>query len=123
MSLRSRLMNALGGGQLDEDLREELQFHIEERTKANVRAGMSREDAEHEARRKLGNELLVRETSRDVKLMPWLESIVRDAQFGIRMLRKHSVLTFATVLSLSLAIGACAGAFSLVDALILRPLP
>src|SRR6185295_3664498 len=59
----------------------------------------------------------------DVKLMPWLDSVVRDVRLGGRMLRKHSVTTGASIVSLSLALGACAAAFSLVDALILRPLP
>src|SRR5690242_18508483 len=50
-------------------------------------------------------------------------SLFLDARFGLRMLRKHRVITAAAVLSLSLAIGACTAAFSLIDALILRPLP
>ena len=52
-----------------------------------------------------------------------LDSIVRDVRLGVRMLRKHPVVTGAAVVSLSLALGACVAAFSLVDALILRPLP
>src|SRR5438128_5416671 len=50
-------------------------------------------------------------------------SLFLDARFGLRMLRKHRVVTSAAILSLSLAIGACTAAFSLIDALILRPLP
>ena len=56
-------------------------------------------------------------------LLPWLDSLFRDAWFAVRILRKNLVVTAAVVASLSLAIGACLGAFSLVDALILRPLP
>lgn len=56
-------------------------------------------------------------------LLTWLESLLRDARFGARMLRKDTGVTVTAVFSLSLAIGACASAFSLIDALMLRPLP
>src|SRR5688572_2909891 len=55
--------------------------------------------------------------------MPWLDSILRDIGFGVRLCRRHKAVTAAAVVSLSLAIGACTAAFSLIDALILRPLP
>ena len=55
--------------------------------------------------------------------MSWLESLFQDARFGVRMLRKEPAVTAAVVFSLSLAIGACTAAFSLIDALMLRPLP
>src|SRR5215470_15928315 len=72
---------------------------------------------------RLGNERQVRETSRDVKLLPWLDAVVRDVRYGSRMLCKSPVVTAAAILSLALAIGACTAAYSLIDALILRPLP
>src|SRR5215470_8797729 len=72
---------------------------------------------------RLGNERQVRETSRDVKLLPWLDAVVRDARYGSRMLWKSPVVTATAILSLALAIGACTAAYSLIDALILRPLP
>ena len=75
------------------------------------------------ARRQFGNRLRLREQSRDVKLLPWLDSLVRDVRLGARMLRKNRLVTAAAIVSLSLALGACVAAFSLVDALILRPLP
>jgi predicted permease len=55
--------------------------------------------------------------------MAWLDSLIRDLRLGVRMLLKNAVVTAAAVLSLALALGACIAAFSLVDALILRPLP
>src|SRR5260370_4433039 len=84
---------------------------------------MTSSEAAREARRRLGNEWLARETSRDVKLLPWLDSMVRDARYGSRMLGKSPMVTATTILSLALAIGACTAAYSLIDALILRPLP
>ncbi len=84
---------------------------------------MTREAATSAVARRFGNPLLLREQSRDVKLLPWLDSVVRDVRQGIRALGKHGAVTGASVLSLALALGACVAAFSLVDALILRPLP
>ncbi len=55
--------------------------------------------------------------------MSWLESLFQDARFGVRMLRKEPAVTAAVVFSLSLAAGACTATFSLIDALMLRPLP
>ena len=65
----------------------------------------------------------MRESSRDIKLFPRLESILLDVVFGLRLCRSNKIVTAAAVVSLSLAIGACTAAFSLIDALILRPLP
>ena len=87
------------------------------------RDGMPAEDARAQARRQFGNTLLLRESSRDIKLLPRLESIVRDVGFGLRLCLRNKTVTAAAVVSLSLAIGACTAAFSLIDALILRPLP
>ncbi len=84
---------------------------------------MEPREAARQARLRLGNSLLLRESSRDAKLLTWLESLLQDTRFGLRVLRKHAVVTIAAVLSLSLAIGACTAAFTLIDALILRPLP
>ena len=123
MSLWSRLSNVFRSGRVEAELDEELQFHVEERIRELTAAGMTREAAATEVARRFGNALRLREESRDVKLLPWLDSIVRDVRLGARMLRKNAVVTGASVVSLSLALGACVAAFSLVDALILRPLP
>ena len=98
-------------------------FHIESRIADLVAGGMTRNAAEATARRQFGNRLRLREESRDIKLLPWLDSLVRDVRLGARMLRKNRLVTAAAIVSLALALGACVAAFSLVDALILRPLP
>jgi putative ABC transport system permease protein len=123
MSWWSRIGNVARTSRVDRDLSEELQFHEDEAIEALVAEGVSREEATARVRRKFGNPLRWREQSRDVKLLPWLDSLVRDLRMGGRMLRKHPAVTLAAVLSLSLALGASVAAFSLVDALILRPLP
>jgi len=123
MSWLSRLTNAFRPDRLDSELDEELQFHLEARAEEAIRGGASPQEAAREAHLRLGNVLHTRETSRDAKLMPWLESFVKDVRFGLRMLRKDGTVTAAALASLALAIGAALAAFSLVDALLLRPLP
>src|SRR5262249_54986782 len=117
------LANVFQSSKLDRDLDDELQFHIEERIRALTADGMSRQDAEAQVSRHFGSTLRLREESRDVKLLPWLDSLVRDFRLGLRMLRKNATVTAGAVISLGLALGACDAAFLLVDALILRPLP
>jgi predicted permease len=123
MSWRSRILNVLRGRRLDRDLSDEIDFHIEARTEELVRAGMPEMLARRRARQQFGNAVVVRELSRGVKTFPRLDSVLRDVAFGLRLWRRHKLVTAAALVSLSLAIGACAAAFALVDALILRPLP
>ena len=123
MSWFSRLVNVFRSDRLNHDLENEVRFHLDSRADEFRRRGMTSSEAAREARRRLGNEWLARETSRDVKLLPWLDSMVRDARYGSRMLCKSPMVTATAILSLALAIGACTAAYSLIDALILRPLP
>jgi len=123
MSRLSRIVNILRAARVEDELDEELQFHVEERAKQLRAAGFPDADAYQEARRRLGNSGAILERSRDVKLMAGLDALVRDLRFGFRLLRRDWVVSLAAVASLGLAIGACTAAFELVDALILRPLP
>jgi predicted permease len=119
----SRLANVFRTDRVNRDLDEELRLHVEERTHDLIADGMSRDEAQREASRRLGNALRLRDASRDARVLVWLDSLVRDGRLGLRLLRKHAVVTAAVVLSLALALGACLAAFALIDALILRPLP
>jgi putative ABC transport system permease protein len=115
MSLWSRITNVFRGDRLNREIDEELESHIE----AAIEQG--RDPAE--ARKAFGSPLRHREMSRDMRLIPWLESLRADAVFGWRQLNKTKVTSAAAILSLALAIGACTSAFRLIDALLLRPLP
>ena len=115
MSFWSRIANVFRGDRLSREIDEELQSHIEEAI------AQGRDPAE--ARRALGAALRLREESRDFRLIPWLDSLRADAIFGWRQLKKNKVASAAAILSLALGIGACTGAFRLIDALLLRPLP
>jgi hypothetical protein len=123
MSWISRIGNALRPGRAAADLKDGLQFHLDRRAADLVRDGLPRAEAELLARRQLGNPLQLGEFSRDVKSAVWLESLLRDFRFGIRMISKYRKASLAAIASLALAVGACTAAFALVDALIFRPLP
>src|SRR5258708_4745874 len=98
MSWIGRFTNLFRRSRLDEEIAEELAYHVEEA----VERGRSAE----EARKAFGNALLHRERSRDIKLLPWLDSLASDAVFGWRQLNKHRAASAAAILSLALAIGA-----------------
>jgi putative ABC transport system permease protein len=118
-----RLRNFFRKGKLDRELNAELASHLELHTEENVRAGMSPEEARRVALLKLGGVEQTKESVRDVSLIPWLDSLRRDAVYGWRQLAKNKITSIAAVLSLALAIGACTSAFRLIDAILLRPLP
>jgi predicted permease len=115
MSLWSRFVNVFRAGRLSREIEEEMESHIEE--------AVSRGRDASEARRAFGPLLRPRETSRDLRLIPWLDSIRADFVFGWRQLHKRKVTSAVAILSLGLAFGACTSAFRLIDALLLRPLP
>jgi predicted permease len=123
MSWWSRVVNAMRSSRLDDELDEEQRFHIDERARDLEARGLSPEAAREQALRQFGRRVQLREASRDVKLATRIESLIRDLRFGARLLQKDAVVSVAAIVSLGLAIGACTAAFSLVDALILRPLP
>jgi predicted permease len=106
-----------------QEIDEELRFHIDQRTAGNISAGMSPEEAAREARKRFGNFQNAREECRRVMGANFGESVVRDIQFGLRMLWKNPGFTAVAVLTLALGIGATTAIYSVVNSVLLNPIP
>ena len=100
-----RFLNLFRPNQLESELREELEYHRSQ-TKGSF-----------------GNLALIMEDTRSANTIGWLESLLKDARYGLRQLRRAPVLTMVAVVSLALGIGANTAIFSLINAIMLKNLP
>ncbi len=122
-ALLRRLSLLFRRAELDRDLDDELRFHAEMTAERERALGASEDEARRIARLRLGNPARLREESRALHGFPRLETLGRDAALAVRRLRRAPGFTLAAVATLSLAIGANAALFALVDAVVLRPFP
>jgi hypothetical protein len=121
--LRCFLRNLFSSQSVEADLDHEVHSHLSMLIDENIRAGMSPDEAQRVARMELGGIEQVKEQVRDGRIGNWLHSVLSDCRHGVRQLRKNPGFTAVAVLTLTLGIGATTAIFSVVDAVILRPLP
>jgi len=123
MSWLNRLRSVFRRHKLDRDLSDELGFHVEMRTRENLAAGMSREEARYAALRAFGNVSVVREETREMWGFHRLESVGQDLRYGLRAAWRSPAFTLTALVAMALGIGATTAVFSVVDRLLFRSLP
>jgi macrolide transport system ATP-binding/permease protein len=120
---RLRLRSILLRTRVEQELDEELQFHLEHKIEEGMANGLSPKEARYAAMRAMEGLEQRKEQMRDMRRIHWLTDFADDARFAIRSLRRTPGLTAFVVITLALGIGMTSGTFSMVDALIFKPYP
>ncbi len=122
MAWHHRILNIFRSNRISRDIQREIDFHIAERVDALVAGGMSEREARVVARRQFGNVGAQQEQTRRVDIAEWVQSVAGDVRYAVRALVHSPVFAVVTIASLGLGIGANTTIFTLLDAIVLRPL-
>src|SRR5262249_15858270 len=123
LQLWRRLLSLARRGRFEREMEEEMRFHLDMQIEQNLASGMAMEEARYAARRQFGNQTWLKESSHEMWSLNLIETLIQDLRYGVAMLRKNPGFPAWAALTGALGIGANPAIFSVINPLLLRPLP